>query len=129
MDFLGLGRARVLPRANRPHGLVCNGGAFRERVEKGSHLPLDDLERTPCRALLEALANACDGTEPCPHCRRHLLGHEGIGLAEVLTTLAMSDDHPSTARVDQHRAADLAREGSRNLRMEILRRDFHLASV
>src|SRR6187402_1519959 len=92
--------ARDLARTNRPDRLVSNHAEARllvqfryDRLELAEY----DLHRLAGFPLGKRLANAGDRLDACSGCSGDLLAHLGVGLSEVLTALAVADDHPSGA--------------------------------
>ncbi len=92
-------------------------------------LAFDDLEGAAPFALFERLADADDGVEVPAERGSDLLGDDRVGLSEELPPLAVAHDHPAAPGLDEHRRADLAGEGARIPRIEVLRADLDAAAI
>ena len=92
-------------------------------------LLLDDMQRRSGFAVVQGLADAHDRHEPATKRGRDLLAHMGVGLAEMLPPLAVPDDDPTAARVDEHGRAYFAREGAGVFPIQVLPGELDAALV
>src|SRR2546426_2923337 len=109
-----LGGRGVLAGPDRPHRLVGehaeSDGGGGEAGEPGAELALDGREREPLCPLLGRLADAENRRHPGRQHRPHLPVDLLVGLAELLPTLGVADEHVPAAELGQHRGRDLPGE-------------------
>src|SRR4029453_11039838 len=92
------------------------------------HLAMDHVERSADFALGEGLPDADDRSQPEAYGCVHLVPDRGVGLAEVLAALAVTDDHPAASGLEQHGSADFAGECTLRFRMQILSAELDAAA-
>mmetsp|Transcript_17128 Transcript_17128/g.37547 ORF Transcript_17128/g.37547 Transcript_17128/m.37547 type:complete len:205 (+) Transcript_17128:405-1019(+) len=94
--------------------------SLRQRRGNGLHLLIEHVEGRVRLALLQLLANAGDGGETVVDGKLGLVGHHLARLSAVLTTLAVTQDHPVKAVVLQHGGRRLASPGTRGFVPQVL---------
>jgi hypothetical protein len=79
--------------------------------------------------MLEDLAEAEDDLQPRRESGSRSLVDRLVGLAEVLSSLAVTDDDVLRARLQEHIRGDLTGERALFLKMDVLRADLHVRAL
>src|SRR6185369_8804686 len=114
---------RDLAGANRPDWLVGDHAEAGLLVQLGHdrfELAEHDFERLARFALGQRFTDASDRLDAGGDRGSRLFADLSVRLAEILATLAVTDDHPRGTGLFEHRRADFTSEGTAVLRIEIL---------
>ena len=98
----------------------CSGAS---PANPARELRRQDLFGLPRFTLLQALADADDGSQPGFDRGRGLLENRLVGFAEILAAFAMADDHPAASGGNQHGRGNLAGIGAFLEPEQVLRTD------
>ena len=125
MHFGDFGRRRREARADRPDGLIGHDGVGRGRAvgDRARELRAHHGVRLAGLALGAGFADTDYGDELRPARGLGLGAHGLVGLAMVLPSFGMADDHGAAARVRNHLGRDVAGVGAESLGVAVLRAD------
>lgn len=113
-DFLGRFGARGFARADRPDGLVGDGGELSgfETQENRDELALEHRFGAPRTAFPERFAHAQNRAQTRLRSASRLFENALVRVARFGASFRVTDDHPVDAGVGKHRGGHVARVGA-----------------